>query len=293
MKSNPSSKTNTNKQILILGGGYIGSHLNHHLIKAGYVTKVITANDVNYHDKKTFWNFVVRDFTPAYVINCSGFTGRPNVDEGESKKELCWLLNVLSPMQCADVCAANGIRYIHIGSGCIYTGYDKDYAEEDAPNFGLFDTASSFYSKTKHAFEVMSKNHPVKIIRIRMPISKLSDSRSFLTKIKNYNNIIDFKNSKTYIPDLCKFVEVLLENETLNWTSQDIYNVVNPHPLTTLEVMIIMKEFGLHNPDWKIVKINELDLKTGRSNCVLSNEKASALLTFRPESDIIKEALYG
>ena len=24
------------------------------------------------------------------IINCSGFTGRPNVDEGESKKEECW-----------------------------------------------------------------------------------------------------------------------------------------------------------------------------------------------------------
>jgi dTDP-4-dehydrorhamnose reductase len=293
MKSNPSSKTNTNKQILILGGGYIGSHINQHLTKAGYSTKVITSSDVNYHDKKTFWNFVVREYNPTHVINCSGFTGRPNVDEGELKKELCWQLNVVSPMQCADVCAAHGIRYIHIGSGCIYAGYEKEFTEEDSPNFGLFDNISSFYSKTKHAFEVMSKNLPVKIIRIRMPISKLSDSRSFLSKIRNYNNIIDYKNSKTYIPDLCQFVAVLLEHPTLQWTEQDVYNVVNPSPLTTLEVMDIMKDFQLHNPAWKIVKIEDLDIKTGRSNCIMSNKKASELLTLRPECDIIKEALYG
>jgi dTDP-4-dehydrorhamnose reductase len=55
---------------------------------------------------------------------------------------------------------------IHIGSGCVYSGYDKIYSEEDTPDFGSDSYESSFYSKTKDAFEKLSRHMDRYIFRI-------------------------------------------------------------------------------------------------------------------------------
>ena len=60
--------------------------------------------------------------------------GKPNVDEGELKKELCFELNTFGPLRVSNLCKTKNINYIHISSGCIYTGYDKCWEEDDEPN---------------------------------------------------------------------------------------------------------------------------------------------------------------
>jgi len=294
MISELSSKKNTilNK-ILILGNGYIGNYLNNYLTIQGHAVKILDSSDLNYHDRRILWRELIADYDPTLVINCSGFTGRPNIDEAETKKEQCWYLNVTSPMQCAELCKKAGKHYIHIGSGCIYTDYDKEYTEDDVPNFGLFNNESSFYSKTKHAFELMTIHLPIKIIRIRMPITGLNDSRSYLSKIKKYTKLIDYTNSKTYIPDLCIFVNKLITNPKTQWTDQDIYNVVNPEPLDTKSLAKIMNSFGEGNPEWEFVPIENIPIIAGRSNCVLNNEKAMKIHNMRSEKEILQEVLNG
>jgi dTDP-4-dehydrorhamnose reductase len=294
MTLEPSSKKNTIlSKILILGNGYIGNYLNNYLTTQGHEVKIVDSSDLNYHDRRTLWMELVAHYDPSLVINCSGFTGRPNIDEAETKKDQCWHLNVTSPMQCAELCAKAGKHYIHIGSGCIYTDYDKEYTEEDAPNFGLFSNDSSFYSKTKHAFELMTTHLPIKIIRIRMPISGLNDSRSYLSKIKKYDKLIDYKNSKTYIPDLCIFVNKLISNPNTHWDKQDIYNVVNPEPLDTKALAEIMNSYKEGNPNWEFVPIDEIPIVAGRSNCILNNEKAMKIHPMRSEKLILQEVLNG
>jgi dTDP-4-dehydrorhamnose reductase len=281
--------------ILILGRGYIGSYLNAHL-SSNNVVFFKSSDELNYHDKRTLNKFILNNNIDV-IINCSGFTGKPNVDEGELKKELCWNLNVFSPLTINKICNNLGVRYIHVSSGCIYNGYSQVFKEEDKPNFGLFDD-SSFYSKSKHAFELMSKDLLNEIIRIRMPISPDVNSRNYLTKIRNYNNIIDLINSKTYIPDLCKFIENLLYKSYLELqglsfkkSNQQIYNVVNPSPLSTKEIVEEMKNIGWVNDEWNIIPIEELQTIAPRSNCVLCGEKANSIYEMRPEIDIIKESL--
>ncbi len=280
------------RKILILGNGYIGNHLNNFLSSQGHIVKTIDSKTVDYHDRKTFWYELNFNFEPDVVINCSGFTGRPNIDEAESKKEECWRLNVTSPLQCAELTTSIGKKYIHIGSGCIYTGYSKDFAEDDLPNFGLYENESSFYSKSKHAFEIGSSHLPINILRIRMPISSLHDARSYLSKIKKYDSLIDYKNSKTYIPDLCEFTNELIHQIFIKGiSSHEIYNIVNPEPLSTSDVVDIMKKYNRDNPNWKYVPISEIPIATGRSNCVLDNTKASKILKFRTEREILEEVL--
>ena len=275
--------------ILILGNGYIGGELFIRLTTLGHNVILVGRKDLDYHNQNIFKKYLLNNNVDT-VINCSGFTGRPNVDEGEIKKELCWDLNVNLPLQITQTCNSVGVKMIHISSGCIYNGYDKDYTETDAPNFGLFDF-SSFYSKTKHAFETLSRDKTLKILRIRMPITNDSNDRNFIKKILKYDNLIDFRNSKTHIPDLANVVDNLLKVDRLGfWRGQDIYNVVNPDPLTTREVCKIMKMSGKENKNWKFVNMEDLDIKAPRSNCVLDGSKLDSIYKMRTEREIIEES---
>lgn len=296
MRSESSSRTSLNKKkILILGSGYLGGKIYKHLTDiyigeepAVYLVKAGTKS-LNYHDRKTFWK-MLHNLEPDVVINCSGFTGRPNIDEAESKKEECWRLNVTSPLQVAELCHKAGVRLIHVSSGCIYTGYDKVFTEEDKPNFGIWND-SSFYSKTKHAFEDLSVGHPMDILRIRMPLSG-DNERCYLSKIKNYDKLIDYANSKTYIPDLCGFIAALIDIENRPWKEQEIYNIVNPEPLTTSQVCEIMFFAKQHNPNWDFVPIEEIPILAPRSNCILDSSKAATIYPLRTELEALID-LYG
>ena len=291
MKSEQLLKKNLKYKLLILGGdGYIAQHLKNHL-EEYFIVKCISSKDVNYHDKRTLWRYLCIDFSPTHVINCSGFTGRPNIDEAENKKDVCWKLNVTSPLMVASICDRLAIRYIHVGSGCIYSGYDKNYTEEDTPDFGLWSDESSFYSKTKHAFELVTEHIPVKHVRIRMPLSSIQDERSYLSKIKKYNNLIDYRNSKTYVKDLCGFIQALIKDSKINWFVNEKFNVVNPDPLYTSEICGMMNKHGMGNDNWNYVPMDEIPIKAGRSNCVLNGTKVNKIYQMRTEEEAIEEIL--
>ena len=138
--------------VLILGGGYVGNHLFNYL-KNKCTVEQIVQNQVDY----TFTNPNSKDFK-SYLhdkhfdiaVNCSGYTGKPNVDACEDDKANCWEYNVLAPVRTAETLNLFKIPVIHVSSGCIYQGLGK-FTEEDVPNFGLYDDESSFYSKSKHA----------------------------------------------------------------------------------------------------------------------------------------------
>lgn len=290
MRSESLLKNNLSKQkVLVLGAGYLGGKITSHLSSLGYETELVSSSKVNYHNRKELWHLLLNS-EPTIVINCSGFTGRPNIDEAEVKKSECWQYNTVSPVQVTELCSDFGVKHIHVSSGCIFTGYDKTYTEEDVPNFGLWNE-SSFYSKSKHAYETLTTRYPVKILRIRMPISGMDSERCYLSKIVKYDKLINYVNSKTSISELCIFIDRLLAKEDLAWDKQDIYNVVNPNPLTTVEVVEFLKLAGKHNPNWKIVPMDEIPIVAPRSNCVLDNTKADSIYKFKPEGYALLETL--
>jgi UDP-glucose 4,6-dehydratase len=237
--------------------------------------------DLDYGNDATLYKFILNNGI-THVINCAGFTGRPNVDEGEQKKKLCWELNVKLPLKISNVCKTSGIDYIHISSGCIYSGYEKEFTETDEPNFGLFDN-SSYYSKTKHAFETLNEYGCT--IRVRMPFGNDLHERSYLTKILKYDNLVNYKNSKTYIPDLCNFIEYIVENN-ISTNSIGVINFVNPEAQDTEFATEIMKAYGFENKNWKFVDIKDINIIAPRSNCVLSIDK---LRTMFPDFNIQTE----
>ena len=266
--------------ILILGKGYVGNYLNDRL-------QAIASVDF---ENKRWFNYTnarilnkrFKEKKYDYVINCSGFTGRPNVDQGEQEKELCYKLNTFVPLKVSNICKLHNINYIHISSGCIYNGYEKQYTEDDESNFGLFNEESSTYSKSKHAYELGCDYGLT--LRVRMPFCDELHERSILTKLLNYDKLVNYVNSKTYIPDLLDFIELLVRGE-YETKAKILLNFVNPKPLGTDQVTHIMQDCGLHNTNWEWVLFEELNTRANRSNCVLSTTKLEETYGFKLQDE--------
>ena len=266
------------KNILLLGKGYIGENLNQHFIsKSDIKSNIYSKKDLNYLDFNTLNKYLQKNQSIRidYIINCAGYTGRPNVEGCENDKETCWKYNVKLPIILTEIASYWNIPIIHISSGCVYTGYEKDYTEEDEPNFGIYNKESSFYSKTKHACELSLKNTNSYIFRIRMPFSHKSSERNYIDKILKYNNLISYNNSLTNINDLNEFIYKFINLK--NKPEYGIYNVTNQGSATAKEVVEILKKYKLENKNWKFLNQDEINFKVARSNCVLSTEKIKKL----------------
>lgn len=259
-------------KILVLGKGFVGSNLVNYFKNNNIDHIAFSKKIFDYSDKEQFNNYISNTrFDIKCVINCSGYTGVPNVDACEENKELCKKLNVDDPLDVLDVCSKHDIPVIHVGSGCIYSGYDKAYEECDSPNFGLFDTHSSYYSKCKDLFEIQSRRFPCYVLRIRIPFSGEFRPKNYFYKLLRYNNLINELNSVTSMTDFNVFVEKFIQK--IHTLPYGFYNVVNPEPVKAEHVVYTLEKLGLKNNDWKYISLDELNTKANRSNCVLSTEK--------------------
>ena len=113
--------------------------------------------------------------------------------------------------------------------------------------------------------------------KIPKPLLKVNNKEFiyYVIKYLKYNDIISEYNSLTSIPDLCNVIEKFcIHRHTWDY---GIYNVVNPGSMSAEQIIQLMSEHGLENPNWNIVKISDLNLKAGRSNCTLSGKKLRKL----------------
>jgi len=259
---------------LILGKGFVGSSLAHYFRTNNIECKIFSQSELNYTDSKVFQKYIEENNKDIKcVINCSGYTGVPNVDACETNKETCYNYNVLYPLQVARVCKALAVPLIHIGSGCIYSGYDKEYTEEDTPNFGMFSDDSSYYSKCKHIFETFAQNYPCYVLRIRIPFTGELSRKNYFTKLLNYDTLINELNSVTSLNDFNEFIVRFIAARP----AHGIYNVVNPQPVKAEEVVWLLEKHRLKNLNWKFIDLKDLNTKANRSNCVLSTDKIAKL----------------
>ena len=207
---------------------------------------------------------------PAVVINAVGKTGRPNIDWCETHRPETLLSNVAAPIILASLCAARGIHFVHLSSGCIYQGdnHGNGYAEDDTPNHH-----NSFYSHTKILAEDALKGLPCLQVRIRMPIDDRPDPRNLIDKIKGYPKLVDAKNSMTVVPDLLQALQKLIEKKRTG-----IYNIVNPGLISPFEVMRLYKLTVDGSVKFDAISVAELDelVTAKRSNCHLSTAKLAA-----------------
>jgi len=279
------------KRVLLFGGreGYIGQEFKAQL---SHVCDEIYLG-LSHNGSKGFIKATIEQINPDFVINCAGYTGKPNVDACETNKTACYLGNVAYPKEIAKACAELGIPFGHVSSGCIYDGYDKEFTEEDTPNFTFDSGYCSFYSGTKAEAETeILKVNPLSYIwRLRIPFEETANRRNYITKMINYDKILSLPNSLSHKGE---FVKMCIETVTKE-VPYGIYNVVNEGAFTAKELFTLLKKYGVYTGKKQfyadLEEFNK-DVVAPRSNCVLSVDKLKSVgITPRHIADAMEETL--
>jgi dTDP-4-dehydrorhamnose reductase len=308
--------------ILLLGAtGYIGKAFASELQrrKADFIP--LTRKQVDYTRFDALQEFL-KTKQPAFVVNAAGYTGKPNVDACELHKADTLQGNTLFPQTVAQACAAAGIPWGHVSSGCIYSGAkvvvngqmraEKDFTkpelralveksspsihgftETDTPNFSFRDGPCSFYSGTKAlGEEVIAGIGQSYVWRLRIPFDEFDNARNYLSKVQRYSKVYDNVNSISHRAD---FVKACLDTWELR-APFGIYNVTNPGFVTTKHVVEqiekILKparKFEFWANDEEFYKVAA---KTPRSNCVMDTTKLLAAgVKIRPVEEALEQSL--
>jgi dTDP-4-dehydrorhamnose reductase len=267
--------------IYLLGGsGYLGKAYLEHMEQKGIAFRSLSRSQVNYADPAALFA-ALRAEKPAFLINAAGYTGKPNVDACELHRADCLDGNAVLPGRIADACAAAGVPWGHVSSGCIYAGSRPDgsgFTESDAPNFTFRQNNCSFYSGTKALGEDVLANAPeVYIWRLRIPFDHRENPRNYLTKLMRYQRLLEATNS---ISQLQEFVSATLAC----WEKRvpfGKYNVTNPGQVTTREVVDQILDSGVNKKHYQFFhdesEFMNLAAKTPRSNCVLCSAKLASV----------------
>jgi len=269
--------------IIILGKGYVSSKIKKYWSDDKYNLIFCSQSDDKY---LTHLGELIERYTPTYVVNCYGFTGKPNVDSCENHVDECYTRNVTDAESIMETCEEYGVNFITISTGCVYNDESgRSFSEDDVHNFGRDNPTSSVYSSSKSWFEkyfrefveqgcVKNKNH---LLRIRMPFDGEMDDKNYINKIIKYDKLVNYPNSITYIPDLVKFIQIIVSSDV----DSGVYNVVNVNGITAKTVIELYNQIIGDKFDKKVIDkwyttddlLSEGLMNCRRSNCVLSTDK--------------------
>jgi dTDP-4-dehydrorhamnose reductase len=245
--------------ILIVGKGWIGKKMALALSDLGH-TVTICSHQYFSPQLKGMTGLIRYDT----VVNCAGFTGKPNVDACEKDRAGTIQANSIFPIELHKQVSNYGARLVHFSSGCIYEG--KIDKVDAPPNY-----FGSVYSVSKGVSDVyMSKQADVLNLRIRMPFSGDNDPKNLLVKLTNYASsgklIEGGPNSITYVEEAivvaCEYIESGMVGN---------YNLVNEGTVTTAEIAEML---GLKWAEWYTPEQFAQVTAAKRSNCVIPNNSA-------------------
>lgn len=265
--------------ILVLGAtGYVGSAVCRVLQSAAVMTLKLRNDDF---DEQEFIRTLLFNKVDV-VINCAGYTGKPNVDACEQldQKQPCLEANAFLPARISRICSQLYIKMVHVSSGCIYTSNacdlalppDVEYTEQHLPNFGYMNNTSSWYSRTKALGEKLIDDQAI-VLRLRIPFDDAVSDRNYLCKLRNYDVLYNATNSFSQLQEFAHGVAyAALEN-----VPAGIYNLTQPGYMTTMQVVEMMRKYNIISGN-KLFFKNKEDfnkaVKAPRSNCVLDSTKA-------------------
>jgi len=304
--------------IILLGAsGYFGQAFEQELARRQCQFRPVSRKQVDYTRFDSLLQ-LLRDSKASFVVNAAGFTGRPNVDACETARAETLAGNTLLPLTIAHACAAAGIPWGHVSSGCIYAGayvdnrIEKDltqphlkrlaesspesfrgFTETDEPNFSFRQPPCSFYSGTKAlAEEAISGIGQSYRWRVRLPFDHLDNSRNYVTKLLCYPKLYDNVNSLSHRFEAVSACLDLWERRA----PFGIYNVTNPGFVTTRQVAALIQkilkparafEFWASDDEFY-----QNAAKAPRSNCILDASKLlNTGVKMRPGPEAMIDAL--
>ena len=220
----------------------------------------------------------------THVVNCAGYTGKPNVDSCEDEKDECLFANAYLPKVLHEVCAAYKIKLVHISSGCIYNDMNCEqglppiieYPEHFKPNFSFDEGGCSWYSGTKALGEhLLRSSHLLPdalICRLRIPFNGELSPRNYVSKIANYPKLLNATNSFSQIDEFVAGCYHLMSSGFDSGT----YNLTQPGYMTTVDVVDLLQKYYIVKEKEYFNTITEFNsmVKAPRSNCVLDSSSA-------------------
>ena len=230
----------------------------------------------------------IQKVKPDRVVCMTGRThgeGVATIDYLESNEKLQLNVNdnLFSPVVLALICQRLDIHFTYLGTGCIFSYDDEQeiFREDDEPNF-----FGSNYSIVKGYTDRLMHHTNALNIRIRMPIVDHDNPRNFITKIKNYEKVVNIQNSVTILPVLLPKLKTLIAQQAIG-----TFNFTNPGTISHNEVLEMYKELVDNSIEIKNFSIEEQDkiLLSKRSNNHLDTKK---LETYFPDLLNVKNELY-
>jgi dTDP-4-dehydrorhamnose reductase len=281
---------------IILGcTGYLGSTIFDFLSKNERDFTGVSRSDINFTNFKILNEFLLSK-KAKFLINCAGFTGKPNVDACEDSKYDCLHGNAVLPGIIREVCKDLKIPWGHVSSGCIYSGRRPDgggWTEDDDPNFSFRSPPCSFYSGTKAlGEEILEGAENCFVWRLRIPFNHEPSPRNYLQKLLNYENLLEAENSVSHLEEFCQKCIECFDKDV----EPGVYNMTNPGSITTSQVTEWMIQEGLTGKKFNFFKSEEEFMekaaKTPRSNCVLDTTKAEkAGIGMRPVEEAMIDSI--
>ena len=282
-------------KILLLGAsGYMGGAFKEALARRNLQTLTPTRDQTNYCDFDVLRQYIRKLGGIDFLINAAGFTGKPNVEQCEVRRQETLQGNLLLPQMLSHLSLVEGYRWLQIGTGCIYEGDNggAGFTEEDEPNFSFKYNNCSFYSGVKALAEtILKKDSRCYVARLRIPFDENDGPRNYITKLLTYHKTYDNINSISHVGDFVRTCISLYVNNC----PTGVYNITNEGAISTREVVAMIKEllnlnrkFTYFTDDEEFYRI----AKTPRSNCVLNVRKIAALgLPMRNVKDALKDAI--
>ncbi len=269
--------------ILLLGGsGYVGQAFKKFFQENNITFKNIPRSERDYTQPEILKQ-IITELKPDFLVNCAGYTGKPNVDACELHKTETIDGNVVFPGKIMQVCNELQLPWGHVSSGCIYEGNspdDKGWKETDEPNFDFRHNNCSFYSGTKAlAEEILVEADNCYLWRLRVPFNNLADKRNILNKWMTYEKLLDVDNSLSQIDEFARACYQCFEKKI----PFGIYNMTNPGFINTREAIEMIKKSATSNvvkKDYQFfaseAEFMQTAAKAPRSSCVLNSDKREA-----------------
>lgn len=268
------------KTILVFGGsGLIGynivkgfSNAGHDVVFTFYKNAVSLKNGFNLDitQKEQTVDFIQK-INPDIIINSVALAG---VDLAEKNHNLADTVTVESSKNIIDGCKIIKSKLVYVSTTYVFDGKKSVFREEDTSN------PQSYYGITKLRAEQLIQNSNLKylILRTDQPyywIKNWQRTNSVIRVLDTLrsnsilNEVIDWYNVPTYVPDFVNAAKTLLDNDEngiFHVTGSDFINRYN-WSLMVAEIFHLNKK--LINP----ITANELSISVKRDNINASNEK--------------------
>ena len=229
----------------------------------------------------------IKEQSPEVIVNASSYT---NMDLCESNKKIAYKTNVTGLENIISGAKITHSKVIQISTSAVFNGEKPIYFEDDET------CPISYYGLTKSIAEKSLQESDLSylILRTDQPYcwnEKWQHTNSVIRAIetlergKQLNEIIDWYNSPTYVPDFVNVLKFLiLKNKT------GIYHTVGSDYINRYEYSRIVADiFDLDKNLINPISSSTLKLQAKRVNVKLSNEKIFNELGIRMMS--IKEGL--